>query len=216
MKRVVPIVAVVAFCCLGGASTAVAESVRPGAVHSAPTTTTPAPDGYHQISTKKAGLSMAVPDVWVTLDLARKDIDKIFKQLRTKSPQLASALPDNASALVAQGLTFMAMDATSGGDFHDNFNVVLQHQIASLPSPEAAKAALKSFIPDVEAKKTKVAGVRAVETAGTLAVGSTTVHSTSYFVLGKNGLIQITFSGLADGRQDPTVQTMMGSLKLAR
>ena len=100
--------------------------------------------------------------------------------------------------------------------FHDNFNVVLEHQVASLPSPEQAKAALKSFAPDVEAKKTKVAGVRAVETAGTLALGATTVHSTSYFVLGKNGLIQITFSGLEDGRQARTVQTMMDSLKLLR
>jgi cytochrome oxidase Cu insertion factor (SCO1/SenC/PrrC family) len=217
MKRMVALVAVVAFFGLGGASTAVATRMTPGAPHAAPATSlVPVPVGYHKVTVKKAGLSIAVPDAWLTLDPTRKDIDKIFKQLRKAAPELAAALPEDVSELTAQGLTFLAVDASGGVDFHANVNVILAPLVASLPTPEAARAALQDFMPNAEAKKTRVAGVRAVETAGTFAIGATTIHSTSYFVFGKNGLLQITFSGLEDGRQDPTVQTMISSLKLLR
>jgi hypothetical protein len=214
MKRMVALVAVAAFFSLGGASTAVATSMTPGATHSAPTTSsTPVPDGYHKVTVKKAGFSIAVPDGWLTLDLTRKDIDKAFKQMRESSPELAASLPENASTLTAQGLKLFAQDASGGGS---NVNVIASPLVASRPTPEAVRGLLKDAVPNVEVKKTRVAGVRAVEAAGTFAIGATTVHSTSYFVLGKSGLLQITFSGLEDGRQDPTVQTMIGSLKLLR
>jgi len=215
MKRgwFAPVVAVVAFFGLSGVSTATTTKTVARSTDAVPTTSTPAPDGYHKVTVKKGGFSIAIPNAWVTLDMTRKDIDELFQRARKLAPELAASLPDDAAALTKQGVTLVAREVGST-DFNDNVLVTLTRTISSRPTPAVVRAFLHGLPNAVEVTKTTVAGVPAVQALTTNDVGTTTVYSTAYYVLGKKGLLQIAFSTGEDGAQDLTVQTMIRSLKL--
>src|SRR5262249_52304056 len=182
--------------------------------------TKPPPD-YRTVTVKKAGFTIAVPKRWVTLDPTSKGLQGQLKRLRKRNPELAkTALSPDALAQGAKTSVLFMLD-TAGETFHANVHVALVRDAVSPPSQDDIRGELNGEgFPEVETNMTNVADVEAVEAASqqdvNYAQGTLTLHMTVYALLGDKGGIAIIFTGLDDGRQDPTVQTMIQSLKLLR
>ncbi|HEY3096772.1 MAG TPA: hypothetical protein VGK05_08030 [Acidimicrobiia bacterium] len=178
------------------------------------------PRGYRTLIVKEAGISIAVPKSWVTLDPARKDFEADLKKLRKKHPRLAETFlaQERARAVLKEAVLYVGDPA--GEKFHDNVSILNIRGVTEPPTEEQIRDAL-SGLPEVETKPTTVAGVEAVEAAYQNDVNTTdgetlTTHLTQYAFLGKKGGVAITFTGLEDGRQHPTFQRMIGTVKLRR
>ena len=177
------------------------------------------PDEYHTVTVKKAGFSMAVPDAWLVLDPTSKNFRDRMQKAADANPALApfiEQIDPSTNRLYAAHQT--------NPSFADNVAVLsLGDDKSAISQPKAVKAELEApeVFQDVEVHKTKVAGRRALEAHATFEVNSPDgtrirVHSTSYLVPAKKELLQIVFSTLEDGRQDPTVQTMVDNFKFLR
>jgi hypothetical protein len=91
-----------------------------------------------------------------------------------------------------------------------------------MSQPKALKAALDAEGEEaLELHKTKFAGRPAFEAVATQQVPlrdgtQAQAHSKAYFVPVKKDVLEVVFTTLDDGRQDPSVHTMIGSFKTLR
>ena len=177
------------------------------------------PDGYHTVTVKKAGFSMAIPDTWLVVDATSKNFRDQMQKVADANPQLGPLVEQvdpSFSKLFAADQTNLT--------FSNNVQVVaVDYDKSVISQPKAVKAGLEALetFQDIEVTKTKFAGRRALGVHATFDVNSpegtsVRVHSTSYLVAAKKGVLQIVFSTLEDGRQDPTVQTMVDNFKFVR
>jgi hypothetical protein len=179
------------------------------------------PPGYRIVTVKKAGFSIAVPKRWVTLDPSSKAFQAELKKLRKRNPELAkTSLSPEVLAQAAKTSVLFMLD-TAGDTFHTNVHVAHVRDAISPPTEDDIRGGLEAEgITEVETNMTSVADVEAVEAASQEDVnypqGTLTLHITAYALLGNKGGLAIVFTGLDDGRQDPTVQTMVQSVKLLR
>jgi hypothetical protein len=179
------------------------------------------PPGYRTVTVKKAGFSIAVPKRWVTVDPNSKTFQDTLKRLRKANPNLAHTLlsPRNLAQEAKNSVLFV-LD-TGGGKFHSNMSVAFVRDVTSPPSEDDVRQGLNAQgLSEVETRTTNIADVEGVEAASQQDVntpqGTLTLHTTEYAVLDDKGGLILVFTGLDDGRQDPTVQTMIQSLKLLR
>jgi len=178
------------------------------------------PRGSRTLIVKEAGISIAVPKSWVTVDPARKDFEAVLRRLKKEHPRLAETFlaQERARAVLKEAVLYVGDPA--GEKFHDNVSILNIRGVTEPPTEEQIRDAL-SGLPDVETKPTSVAGVDAIEAAYQNDVNTTdgetlTTHLTQYAFLGTKGGVAITFTGLEDGRQHPTFQRMLRSVKLRR
>src|SRR5262245_47842749 len=76
------------------------------------------PDGYHTVTVKKAGFSIAVPDTWLVLDGTAKGFRKRLQKAAEANPKLAPYLEQ----LDLVHVKLYAADATNP-DYSDNVTV---------------------------------------------------------------------------------------------
>jgi hypothetical protein len=198
---------------------AVALGFSPSASAAGAATSKP-PPGYRTLIVKEAGISIAVPKSWVTFDPARKDFEADLEKLRKKHPRLADTFlaQERARAILKEAVLYVGNPA--GEKFHDNVSILNIRGVTEPPTEEQIRDAL-SGLPDVQTKPTTVAGVDAIEAAYQNVVNTTdgetlTTHLTQYAFLGGKGGVAITFTGLEDGRQHPTFQRMLRTVRVRR
>ena len=171
---------------------------------------------FHRISVSKAGFSMEIPRSWATVDFTRKQASTILNKLRDANPQLASVLPSNFASAAASRVQLYAIDK-SGGQFHENVNVILSGD-ESLPTIANMKAQLSTIASGpVAVKKTRVGGKSGLQAAYVINLsrdGSLVSHVTQYLVVGGEGGLIFSFATKDDGRTSPTVKHMVASLRL--
>jgi hypothetical protein len=181
-----------------------------------------APTGYHVVTLKQGGFRIAVPDTWLALNPKAKSFSSTLNEVAVANPKLAPTLKQ-FSTLAASSL-FMAADQTDPS-FAANL-VVLPVAIdkSELSNPSdvnsALKASLQGQVADLETRKAKVAGARAVVSSATLTAKRPdgtpfTAYLTIYLVSGKGDVIDFTFTSASAGQTDATVQTMIHSVKFA-
>jgi hypothetical protein len=184
------------------------------------TATAKPPDGYHTVRVKNAGFSMAVPDGWLAIDPASKSFRDLKQQIAEADPELASFVEQ----IDPSEVKLFALDQTNP-NFTSNALVVSSGYDKSVISqPKAVKAGVEAQagnLEGIEVRKTKVDGRRSLELVATQETSlrdgtSSRVYSTSYFVPAKKDVLQIVFTTLQDGREDPTVRTMIDSVNLLR
>ena len=182
------------------------------------------PPGYHTVTLKKAGFSIAVPDTWLALDPKSKSYVDNLDRVAAANPKLASLMKQGAG-LVASNAQFFAADQTSTGSSANLVVIPLPIDKSELSNPTGVQTVLKaSFqgqVPDLATHKTKVAGTPALLSTGTLHATRpdgtpVTVYVSFYLVSSKIGVLDFDFSTTDNGQQDRTVQTMLHSLKLLR
>jgi hypothetical protein len=190
----------------------------------------PLPPGYHAVSVKKAGFSVAVPDSWAVLDLTQKPLKAHVKDLAQNHPALADYFSsDGFSHDTALPYTALfAADGTTTAPTPDNLRVEHYRQPGErlVDAMKHIGSTLKrAGLQDIEVAKTKVAGRTGIEATGFLNLGPYPVHESSYFVPehagyfvpGRAGFLYVlVFVTQADSRQDPVVQTMIQSFTLRR
>jgi hypothetical protein len=190
----------------------------------------PLPPGYHTVSVKKEGFSVAVPDSWAVLDLTQKSLKAHVKDLAQNHPALADYFSSDVFSHDT-GLPYTALFAADGATTAptpDNLRVEHYRQPGErlVEAMKHIRSLSKRLgVQDIEVVKTRVAGRTGIEATGFLNLGPFPVHETSYFVPGRAGffvpgragfLYVLVFVTQADGRQDPIVQTMIQSFTLRR
>lgn len=176
------------------------------------------PRGYHTVTVKNAGFSIAVPNPWVTLDPTSKDFSNRLKKFRKANPDFLSS---NEVDVAVKHSKLFAIDP-AGDSFHSNVNVTHFPDVSRAPTEDEIRGSLTTFASDIETKPMSVAGSAGIEAAYQFQVNvpeggaAPRLHGTAYAVLGRKGGLLVVFTALEDGRQDPTTQTMIHSLKLLR
>jgi hypothetical protein len=183
-----------------------------------------APAGYHLVTVKKDGFTIAVPDTWLALDPKSKVFAAALKKVAAKNPRIRDALPA-VLASMGSNTQLMAIDA-SGGDLSSNLTVsLLPVDKSELADLEGLKSAFAQGLPKgvqstVEARHTTLDGLSAAEATGRMSLvalsGQTvTVYAASYFVASGSRVLQFAFGSSEPEAQDATVQTMLASLRIA-
>jgi hypothetical protein len=194
---------------------ALALTAQPASAHSARP-----PNGYHSVTVKKAGMTIAVPDGWVKVDLTRRPIDAFIRQFKKSDPKGAALVASRHDFLAANGL-FAAFDP--GLRAYSAFVTVAATATGSpfIPTgrPDAVQAAYAqnlaindSQVADASLAGAPAAAITSTTQAPTGKGRSTTVHNTGYVVATKDGALQIDFAGRKDASHDKTVQTMVASV----
>jgi hypothetical protein len=195
---------------------ALALAAQPAGAHGAKP-----PDGYHTVTIKKAGMTMAVPDGWVQVDLTRRPIDAFLRQFKKSDPKGAAVVASRHDFLATNGL-FAAFDP----DAKASAFVTVAATTTGTPliptgHPDAVQAAYAQNlgINDSQVVDASLAGSPAATVASTTQVPagkghSTTLHNTGYVVATKDGALQVDFAGRKDASHDKTVQTMVTSVTL--
>jgi hypothetical protein len=179
------------------------------------------PPGYHTVTIKKAGMTMAVPDGWVAVDLTRRPIDAFIRQFKKSDPKGAPVVASRHDFLATNGLfaafdpdaktpTFVTVAATTTGT-----------PLIPTGHPDVVQAAYAQNlgINDSQVADASLAGSPAAAITSTTQVPAgkghtTTLHNTGYVVATKDGALQVDFAGRKDASQDKTVQTMVATMRL--
>jgi len=179
------------------------------------------PRGYSTVTVKKAGMTIAVPDGWVKVDLTRRPIDAFIRQFKKSDPKGAAVVASRHDFLAANGL-FAAFDP--GGKTSAFVTVAATTTGAPfIPTgrPDAVQAAYAQnlAINDNQVADASLAGAPAAAITSTTQVPagkgrSTTLHNTGYVVATKDGALQIDFAGRKDATKDKNLQTMVASVSL--
>jgi hypothetical protein len=182
-----------------------------------------APAGYHLVTVKKGGFTIAVPDTWLALNPKSKAFVAALNKVAAKNPKMKDALQTAVASLGSNG-QFMAIDA-SGGDYSPSLTVsALPVDKSALDDLDGLKSAYQQTLPEgvlqgVEARHATVDGLTAAEITAsmrltTLSGQAVTAYGTSYFLSAAHGVLEFDFGTLDPGAQDSTLQTMLSSLRV--
>jgi hypothetical protein len=170
------------------------------------TTTTPEAGGWKRVTNEQAGISVQVPESWIALDLSSDQLDEIFKDMETKSPQFAKMGP-TIRELSKQGMYKMFIIhkniADDGQAFADNINVVAQDMPAGVTLQEIVNASKETLaqMGEVKAEEipeepTKVGGHDAIMLRGPMKAptenGVIDVQYLSFHMLTEKQLVVVT------------------------
>jgi hypothetical protein len=184
--------------------------------HVGTATGTAAGGGFHRVSVAKAGFSIEVPRSWATLDFTKRRASALLDKLRQSNPALARVLPANFATAVASKVQLFAIDQ-SGGQFHQNVNVILTSE-QTLPSSSSIESQLSAVASSpIDVSKTRVDGKAALVVSYTINLtsdGSLVSHVTQYLVIGSEGGLIFSFATSDAGRTNPTVKRIIRSVKL--
>ena len=181
-----------------------------------------APEGYHAVKMKSAGLSMAVPDAWLELDPSSPSFQRVVDEASEANPRLAPLL-DQFSASAGE-ISYMAVDQANSSFVSNVLVTPTALSKATLSQPLLVKNGLQTALSamkpsDLDVVKVNVGGKRSLVSTAKLTLASpdgtpVVAYSTSYFVPTKKGVVQVTFSTGTDGMHDETVQTMVDSVTI--
>jgi hypothetical protein len=217
MKTRWKILVIVAFGCASAAFAASPASAATSANGAAPA-------GYHLVTVKSDGFTIAVPDTWLAMNPKSKVFAAALKTVAAKNPRIRDALQAEVASM-GSNTQFVAIDA-SGSDFSSNLSVSrLPVDKSALADLDALKTAFVQGLPKgaqstVEARHTMVDGLSAAEVTArmnlvALSGQSAMVYAASYFVPSGSGVLQFAFGSSDPVAQDTTVQTMLASLRIA-
>jgi hypothetical protein len=199
------------------AGLALAFTAQPAGAHRAKP-----PPGYHTVTIKKAGMTMAVPDGWVQMDLTRRPIDAFIRQYKKSDTKGAAVVASRHDFLATNGL-FAAFDpdAKAPGNFVTVAAMTMGAPLIPTGHPDVVQAAYAQNlgINDSQVADGSLAGAPAAVSTSTTQVPagkgrSTTLHNAGYVVATKDGALQVDFAGPKDASRDKTVQTMVASVRL--
>jgi hypothetical protein len=182
---------------------------------------TTAPPGFVVIPVKAAGVALAVPETWLAIDPKSSTAADALQAAADKNPKLASLLDQFQS--LRSSITFWAVDP-GATTFAANV-LVLPSGLdkSALRQPAALEAALRqslgTSVTSLTARKVRVAGAKGLEADADLTIKNSdgipiAAYATVLFVPTEKGLIDIDYTSGAPRDSDPTLHTMVDSLRI--
>jgi hypothetical protein len=179
------------------------------------------PPGYHRVTVKNAGFSVALPDTWLALDPRSKTLAVDMSRAATANPKLEPLLRQFSA--ISSSIRLFAADQTNT-TFSSNLLVLpIPIDTSELSHPRDVQTVLNSVLQGhvvgLETHKTRIAGASALVSTGTLSALGTngtpfTVHATIYLVSTKHGVMDFDFSTPDSARDDATLQAIVDHIKL--
>jgi hypothetical protein len=164
------------------------------------------PDGFKRVGSKENGVSIAVPDSWVTLDLSKDDLERGLTQSGLSGAALEQA-KQGLQVLVSSKAVWASDPKSaekSSNGFTTNLNGYCQQNAGA--SADQLISAAKEQLKQLKAKVTEASEVavdqgKAVRITYSFPTGGVNVQGTQYYVPGNGKTCIVTLSTDQNGQQ---------------